>query len=125
MGTTLIEIRRAKPAEAEAVASTHDAAWRTCYRGMILGPEREKLVRGRGQGGRETAVGKGSGAALLQVADLAQSDPLILAALEGARVLVRDLARERVRLRIGLGVDLADMAHPAGAEPRHDQHAAG
>ena len=37
MSTVLIEIRRAKPADATLVAATHDAAWRTSYRGMIVG----------------------------------------------------------------------------------------
>ena len=37
MSTVLIEIRRAKPADATLVAATHDAAWRTAYRGMIVG----------------------------------------------------------------------------------------
>ena len=69
MSTVLIEIRRAKPADAEAVASTHDAAWRTSYRGIIPGPELEKLISRRGPGWWENAITKGSRVALLQFGD--------------------------------------------------------
>ena len=34
MSTTLIEVRPAKAADASAVASTHDEAWRSAYQGM-------------------------------------------------------------------------------------------
>src|SRR5436309_6364806 len=56
MSTVLIEIRRAKPADATLVASTHDAAWRTAYRGIIPGPELEKLISRRGPGWWESAI---------------------------------------------------------------------
>ena len=69
MSTVLIEIRRAKPADAEAVASAHDAAWRTSYRGIIPGPELEKLISRRGPGWWENAIAKGSRVALLQFGD--------------------------------------------------------
>jgi len=69
MSTVLIEIRRAKPADAEAVAATHDAAWRTSYRGIIPGPELEKLISRRGPGWWENAIAKGSRVALLGFGD--------------------------------------------------------
>ena len=69
MSTILIEIRRAKSADAEAVAATHDAAWRTSYRGIIPGPELEKLISRRGPGWWENAIAKGSRVALLQFGD--------------------------------------------------------
>ena len=69
MSTVLIEIRRAKSADAEAVAATHDAAWRTSYRGIIPGPELEKLISRRGPGWWESAIAKGSRIALLQFGD--------------------------------------------------------
>src|SRR5919205_1878742 len=69
MSTVLIEIRRAKPADAEAVAAAHDAAWRTSYRGIIPGPELEKLISRRGPGWWEKAISKGSRVALLQFGD--------------------------------------------------------
>jgi ribosomal protein S18 acetylase RimI-like enzyme len=43
MSTTLIEVRPAKAADAAAVASTHDEAWRSAYQGIIPGAELEKL----------------------------------------------------------------------------------
>ena len=39
MSTTLIEVRPAKAADATAVASTHDEAWRAAYQGIIPGAE--------------------------------------------------------------------------------------
>ena len=41
MSTTLIEVRPAKAADATAVASTHDEAWRSAYQGIIPGAELE------------------------------------------------------------------------------------
>src|ERR1700748_3536453 len=69
MSTTLIEIRRAKAADAMAVAGVHDAAWRTSYRGIIPGPELEKLINRRGPGWWENAIAKGSRVALLSFGD--------------------------------------------------------
>jgi ribosomal protein S18 acetylase RimI-like enzyme len=69
MSTVLIEIRRAKPADATLVAATHDAAWRTAYRGIIPGPELEKLISRRGPRWWENAITKGSRVALLQFGD--------------------------------------------------------
>src|ERR671924_382126 len=48
MSTTLIEVRPAKAADATAVASTHDEAWRSAYQGIIPGAELEKLINRRG-----------------------------------------------------------------------------
>jgi ribosomal protein S18 acetylase RimI-like enzyme len=69
MSTVLIEIRRAKPADALAVAETHDEAWRTAYRGIIPGAELEKLVSRRGPAWWESAIRKGSRVALLVFGD--------------------------------------------------------
>src|SRR6266566_4667906 len=69
MSTVLIEIRRAKAADASLVAAAHDAAWRTSYRGIIPGPELEKLISRRGPGWWENAITKGSRVALLQFGD--------------------------------------------------------
>ena len=69
MSTTLIEIRRAKTADAEAVATTHDEAWRTAYQGIIPGPELEKLISRRGPAWWDSAIRKGSRIALLQFGD--------------------------------------------------------
>src|SRR5262249_56236489 len=48
MNTTLIEVRRAKPSDAPAIAATHDDAWRGAYQGIIPGPELDKLINRRG-----------------------------------------------------------------------------
>jgi len=69
MSTTLIEIRRAKPTDATAVAETHDEAWRTAYRGIIPGSELEKLISRRGPVWWESAIRKGSRIALLAFGD--------------------------------------------------------
>src|SRR6201982_4193777 len=66
MSTVLIEIRRAKPYDAEAVADAHDDAWRTAYQGIIPGAELERLINRRGAAWWDSAIRKGSRIALLQ-----------------------------------------------------------
>src|SRR5262249_18446469 len=60
MSTTLIEVRRAKPPDAPAIAATHDEAWRGAYQGIIPGPELDKLINRRGPLWWDCAVRKGS-----------------------------------------------------------------
>jgi len=69
MSTVLIDIRRAKPDDAVALAEVHDEAWRTAYRGLIPGPELEKLVQRRGPSWWDAAVRRGSRIALLTFGD--------------------------------------------------------
>jgi len=69
MSTTLIEVRRAKATDAQAVAETHDEAWRTAYQGIIPGAELEKLIARRGPAWWESAIRKGSRVALLVFGD--------------------------------------------------------
>src|SRR5438105_604177 len=69
MSTVLIEIRRAKPADAIAIAEAHDEAWRTAYRGIIPGQELEKLISRRGPAWWESAIRKASRVALLVFGD--------------------------------------------------------
>jgi ribosomal protein S18 acetylase RimI-like enzyme len=69
MSTTLIEVRRAKPSDAPAIASTHDEAWRVAYQGIIPGPELDKLINRRGTEWWESAVRKGSRIAILVFGD--------------------------------------------------------
>jgi ribosomal protein S18 acetylase RimI-like enzyme len=65
MSTILIEIRRAKPSDAAAVAATHDEAWRGAYQGVIPGIDLAKLINRRGPAWWESAIRKGSRIALL------------------------------------------------------------
>ena len=69
MSTTLIEIRRAKPSDSVAVASTHDDAWRAAYQGIIPGNELEKLINRRGPDWWDSAIRKGSRITVLQFGD--------------------------------------------------------
>ncbi len=66
MNTVTIEIRRAKPSDALAVAAAHDDAWRSTYRGIIPGTELDKLVNRRGPDWWDSAIRKGSRIAILQ-----------------------------------------------------------
>jgi ribosomal protein S18 acetylase RimI-like enzyme len=65
MSTTLLEVRRAKPSDAGAIASTHDDSWRAAYQGIIPGAELEKLINRRGPDWWDSAIRKGSRIAIL------------------------------------------------------------
>jgi ribosomal protein S18 acetylase RimI-like enzyme len=69
MSTVLIEIRRARAADATAVAEAHDQAWRTAYQGIIPAIELEKLITRRGPEWWDSAIRKGSRIALVQFGD--------------------------------------------------------
>ncbi|CAL8978421.1 GNAT family N-acetyltransferase [Rhodoplanes serenus] len=69
MSTVLIEIRRAKTSDAASVAAAHDEAWRSAYRGVIPGPELEKLVNRRGPAWWDGAIRKGSRVSLFVFGD--------------------------------------------------------
>lgn len=69
MSTVLIEIRRAKPSDATAVAGTHDEAWRATYQGVIPGIELERLITRRGPDWWDSAIRKGSRIAILAFGD--------------------------------------------------------
>ena len=69
MSTVLIEIRQAKPADALAVAQTHDEAWRAAYQGISPGPELDKLINRRGPDWWESAIRKGSRVAVMAFGD--------------------------------------------------------
>lgn len=70
MSTSLIEIRRAKPSDAVAIANTHDEAWRAAYQGIIPGAELDKLINRRGPDWWDSAIRKGSRITVLQFGDL-------------------------------------------------------
>ena len=69
MSTILIEVRKAKPSDATAIASTHDEAWRCAYQGVIPGPELDKLINRRGPRWWDGAIRKGSRIAVLAFGD--------------------------------------------------------
>src|SRR6202790_2690467 len=69
MSTTLIEVRPARAADAAAVASTHDEAWRSAYQGIIPGAELEKLINRRGPQWWDSAIRKGSRVSVLVFGD--------------------------------------------------------
>jgi ribosomal protein S18 acetylase RimI-like enzyme len=69
MSTVLIEIRRARPADAKSVATAHDDAWRNAYQGVIPGPELERLIARRGEAWWNGAIRKGSRISLLAFGD--------------------------------------------------------
>jgi ribosomal protein S18 acetylase RimI-like enzyme len=69
MSTVLIEIRRAKPSDAKAVADTHDESWRATYQGIIPGLELDRLIVRRGPEWWDSAIRKGSRIALLCFGD--------------------------------------------------------
>ena len=69
MSTILIEVRRAKPSDASAIAATHDEAWRGAYQGIIPGPELDKLINRRGPQWWDSAIRKGSRIAVLAFGD--------------------------------------------------------
>ena len=70
MHTVDIEIRRAKTPDAALLAAAHDEAWRTSYRGIIPGPELEKLINRRGPDWWEGAIRKGSRISILAFGDI-------------------------------------------------------
>jgi ribosomal protein S18 acetylase RimI-like enzyme len=69
MSTVVIEIRRARAADADAVAEAHDEAWRAAYQGVIPGIELEKLIRRRGHDWWDSAIRKGSRVSILAFGD--------------------------------------------------------
>jgi ribosomal protein S18 acetylase RimI-like enzyme len=56
----VISIRNARPADAEAIAEVHDAAWRDAYRGVIPGRELERMIARRGPRWWQAAISRGS-----------------------------------------------------------------
>jgi ribosomal protein S18 acetylase RimI-like enzyme len=69
MSTVLIEIRRARPADAKSVAEAHDEAWRGAYQGVIPGPELERLIARRGANWWDGAIRKGSRISIMAFGD--------------------------------------------------------
>ncbi|MDE2363481.1 MAG: GNAT family N-acetyltransferase [Hyphomicrobiales bacterium] len=60
MVRVLHSIRRARPADADAIAAVHDEAWREAYRGIIPGRSLEAMIARRGPGWWLSAIRRGS-----------------------------------------------------------------
>lgn len=60
MVKVLHSIRRARTADADAIASVHDDAWRESYRGIIPGRALEAMVMRRGPAWWRSAIRRGS-----------------------------------------------------------------
>ena len=56
MSTISIDIRRADPEDAAAIAHTHDASWRHAYAGLLPYRALDAMVRRRGAGWWERAI---------------------------------------------------------------------
>src|ERR1700709_2592400 len=69
MSTTLIEVRPATAGDAAALASAHEHAWGYAYRGIVPGPEVEKLINRRGPQWWDSAIRKGSRVSVLVFGD--------------------------------------------------------
>src|SRR3981189_3113184 len=69
MSTTLIEVRPAKAADASAVASTHDEAWRSAYQGIIPGGQLKEPANRRPPQWWDSAIRKGSRVSVLVFGD--------------------------------------------------------
>jgi ribosomal protein S18 acetylase RimI-like enzyme len=65
MKTALCETRIASLTDVEALAKTHDEAWRSTYRGVIPGSELEKIIARRGPSWWQSAISKGNRISLL------------------------------------------------------------
>jgi GNAT superfamily N-acetyltransferase len=50
MGANLVQLRRASPADAEAVAAIHENAWRSTYQGVIPHLHLERMIARRDAG---------------------------------------------------------------------------
>jgi len=60
MVRVLHSIRRARAADAPAIAAVHDAAWREAYRGIIPGRSLEAMIARRGPSWWLSAIRRGS-----------------------------------------------------------------
>lgn len=65
MVKTVLSIRHARPVDAEAIATVHDASWRDAYRGVIPAVELERMIARRGPRWWHSAIIKGTGLLVL------------------------------------------------------------
>ncbi|MTH98192.1 GNAT family N-acetyltransferase [Roseibium sp. RKSG952] len=69
MSTELIDIRPARPADCEALAAIHNAAWLGAYRGLLNGVELQRMISRRGASFWFDALVSGAAIKLLEVAE--------------------------------------------------------
>jgi ribosomal protein S18 acetylase RimI-like enzyme len=69
MSQAALSIRLARARDANGIAAVHDAAWREAYRGIIPGPELERMVQRRGPTWWRNVIDKGTRLAVLEFND--------------------------------------------------------
>lgn len=69
MSDLVTAIRRARPADADAISEVFDAAWREAYLGIIPGPALDRMIARRGPRWWTFAIRRGRPIAVLDVGD--------------------------------------------------------
>jgi GNAT superfamily N-acetyltransferase len=69
MSTISIDVRRAEPFDAAAIAATHDASWRHAYAGMLPYRALDAMIRRRGAEWWERALRHSTDILVLDIAD--------------------------------------------------------
>jgi ribosomal protein S18 acetylase RimI-like enzyme len=69
MSQAALSIRLARPRDATGIATVHDAAWREAYRGIIPGPELDRMVERRGPAWWLNLIDRGARIAVLEFND--------------------------------------------------------
>lgn len=70
MTLDLIDLRAARPADCEALASIHSEAWLGAYRGVLHGLDLQRMVSRRGENWWRGALARGVNIKILSVADV-------------------------------------------------------
>jgi ribosomal protein S18 acetylase RimI-like enzyme len=70
MTLDLIDLRAARPADCEALASIHSEAWLGAYRGVLHGLDLQRMVSRRGENWWRGALSRGVNIKILSVADV-------------------------------------------------------
>lgn len=70
MTTDLIDLRAARTADCDALASIHSEAWLGAYRGVLHGVDLQKLISRRGAGWWRGALARGVDIKILSIADV-------------------------------------------------------
>ena len=84
MSTILIEVRRAKPSDASAIAATHDEAWRGAYQGVIPGRNSTSSSTGAGRSGGTAPCARAAASRCLRSAIASPVTPITVATARAA-----------------------------------------